>query len=65
MNKDQIEGRLEQAKGKVKEVAGNAVGNDRLKNEGRADQAGGKVQATYGDAKERAKDQAKQLIDKI
>ncbi len=54
-----------QAKGKIKEVAGEAVGNEQLKNEGLADQAGGKVQATYGDAKERAKDKAKQLVDKI
>jgi uncharacterized protein YjbJ (UPF0337 family) len=65
MNKHQIEGRLDQAKGKIKEVAGEAVGNEQLKNEGLADQAGGKVQATYGDAKERAKDKAKQLVDKI
>ena len=37
MNKDQIKGRVEQATGKVKEVAGKVVGNDRLETEGLAD----------------------------
>lgn len=65
MNKDQIKGRVEQAKGNVKEGAGKIVGNDRLQTEGLADQVKGKVQAGYGDAKEDAKDKAKSLIDKI
>jgi uncharacterized protein YjbJ (UPF0337 family) len=61
MNRDQVKGRAEQAKGKVKETAGKAVGNERLKSEGRVDQAAGKGQAAYGDAKKKAKD----TIDKI
>jgi len=55
MNQDQVKGRAEQAKGKVKEVAGKAVGNDRLKTEGQVDQVAGKGQAGYGDAKEKVK----------
>ena len=65
MNKHQVEGRVDQTIGKVKEVAGKAVGNERLEGEGLADQADGKVQAGYGDAKETVKDKAKKLIDKI
>jgi uncharacterized protein YjbJ (UPF0337 family) len=65
MNKDQIKGRVEQASGKVKEAAGKLVGNDRLETEGKADRLKGKVQAGYGDAKENAKDKAKDLINKI
>ena len=65
MNKDQIKGRVEQATGKVKEVAGKVVGNDRLETEGLAGQVKGKVQAGYGDAKENAKDKAKKAIDKL
>ena len=65
MNKDQVKGRVEQASGKVKEVAGKVVGNDRLKTEGVGDQVKGKVQAGFGDAKENAKDKAKELINKI
>jgi len=56
MNEDQVKGRVEEAKGKIKEVAGKAVGNDRLEGEGLVDQATGKVQKNYGDAKEKVKD---------
>lgn len=56
MNDDQVKGRLEQAKGHVKEQTGKAVGNDRLRTEGQMDQATGKVQSNVGDAKEKVKD---------
>ncbi len=56
MNKHQVEGRVDQAKGKVKEVAGKAVGNKSLEVEGKVDKAVGKTQATLGDAKEKVKD---------
>ncbi len=52
MNKDQIKGRVDQAAGKVKEVAGRAVGNEKLEGEGLADQASGKVQSSLGDARQ-------------
>ena len=65
MNKDQVKGRVEQTSGKVKEVAGKLVGNDRLRTEGAAEQVKGKVQAGYGDAKENVKDKARKVIDKI
>jgi uncharacterized protein YjbJ (UPF0337 family) len=55
MNKDQVKGRVEQAKGSVKETTGKAVGNPNLEGEGKADKAVGKTQATYGDAKEKVK----------
>jgi uncharacterized protein YjbJ (UPF0337 family) len=56
MNNDQVKGRVDQAKGNVKETAGKVVGNERLQAEGKVDQAKGKVQAGYGDAKEKVKD---------
>jgi len=65
MNKDQVKGRVAQSTGKVKEVTGKLVGNDRLRTEGMAGQVKGKVQAGYGDAKENAKDKAKKAIDKL
>jgi uncharacterized protein YjbJ (UPF0337 family) len=55
MNKDQVKGRVEQAKGSVKENAGKALGDRELQGEGKADKAAGKTQATYGDAKEKVK----------
>ncbi len=54
MNKDQVKGRVQEAKGKIKEVAGKAVGNPRVEAEGDVDQLAGKVQKTYGDAKNQA-----------
>jgi len=51
MNKDQVKGRVETAKGDIKEAAGKMVGNDRLKAEGQAEQAAGKVQSKVGDVK--------------
>ncbi len=65
MNKDQVAGRVDQAKGKVKEVAGRVTGSEKLESEGLVDQASGKVQSTYGDAKEKAKDAIKSGADKL
>lgn len=59
MNKDQVNGRMEQAKGAVKEAAGKVGGNDKLEAEGKVDKAAGKTQATYGDVKEDVKDAVK------
>ena len=65
MNKDQVEGRLDQVKGKVKEDAGKVTGNEALRQEGVLDQAVGKTQATYSDVKDDVKDAAKKVVDKI
>ena len=65
MNKDQVEGRLDQATGKIKELAGKVIDNDRLEAEGKAEQLSGKVQAGLGDTKETIKDKAKDLVDKL
>ena len=51
MNKDQVEGRIEEIKGKVKEVAGNVVGNKSLETEGLAQKVVGKIQTGFGDVK--------------
>jgi len=59
MNKDQVKGRVEQAKGSIKETTGKVVGNERLQSEGKVDKAAGKTQATYGDLKEDIKDAVK------
>jgi uncharacterized protein YjbJ (UPF0337 family) len=54
MNKDQIKGRAKEVTGKVKEIAGRAVGNPRVEADGDDDQLIGKVQKTYGDIKNEA-----------
>jgi uncharacterized protein YjbJ (UPF0337 family) len=59
MNKDQVKGRFEEAKGKVKEVTGKVVGSDKLELKGNIQKSNGKAQAAYGDLKKDAKDTSK------
>ena len=47
-NKDEIKGKVDQAKGAVKETVGHAVGNDELEAEGKADRAGGELKEDIG-----------------
>ena len=50
-NKDELEGKFDQAKGKAKETVGRAINDRDLQDEGNADRAGGKVQEGFGTAK--------------
>jgi uncharacterized protein YjbJ (UPF0337 family) len=59
MNKDQIKGRVKEAKGKIKEVAGRTVGNPDLEDRGAIEKVGGTVQKNYGDLKQDVKDELK------
>ena len=56
MNKDRIEGSAQQAKGKMKEVAGKVTGDSKLESEGKADKAAGKIQNTIGGIKDTVKE---------
>ena len=49
--KDKIKGGFREAKGKVKEKAGETTGNPNLRDRGTAEKAGGKVQRKIGDLK--------------
>jgi uncharacterized protein YjbJ (UPF0337 family) len=53
MDKDRIEGSAEQAKGKVKELAGKITGDSKTEAEGKADQLKGKVQNAVGGIKDK------------
>jgi uncharacterized protein YjbJ (UPF0337 family) len=52
MNKDQVKGRAEKTKGKIKEIVGKAVGNKEMEVEGKVQGIAGKTQAEYGDLKQ-------------
>ena len=52
MNKDQVKGRVKEATGKIKEVAGKATNNRSLQGKGMAEKLVGKVQKSLGDAVE-------------
>ncbi len=50
-NKDELEGKFDQARGTVKETVGRVVNDRELEDEGRADDTGGKVQEGFGKAR--------------
>jgi uncharacterized protein YjbJ (UPF0337 family) len=52
VDKDRIKGTAEQAKGKVKEVAGKLTGDRKLQSEGKGDQVKGKVRNAIGGVKD-------------
>jgi uncharacterized protein YjbJ (UPF0337 family) len=54
MNKDQVKGRFEETKGKIKEVAGKVLGNRFLEARGDAEQMVGTTRKNFGDAKSQA-----------
>jgi uncharacterized protein YjbJ (UPF0337 family) len=52
MDKDRIEGAANQAKGAVKQAAGQVTGDKKLQAEGTLDKAKGRVESAVGGAKE-------------
>jgi uncharacterized protein YjbJ (UPF0337 family) len=56
MDKKNIEGGLDSAKGKIKETAGVITGDRSLETEGKLDQVKGKVKDLAGDLREGIKD---------
>jgi uncharacterized protein YjbJ (UPF0337 family) len=59
VNKDQVKGRTHEVEGKIKEVAGKAVGDKKLEVKGRVQQIGGEAQAKLGDVRQELKDSSK------
>lgn len=59
MDKDRTSGAASNIKGKIKEVAGKVMGNERMEAEGKAEQVGGKAQQTVGQAKDTVREAVK------
>lgn len=64
-NKDEVEGKFDQAKGSVKENVGSAVGDREMESEGAADKLKGDVQEGYGGAKRKVGDLLEDAGDAI
>jgi uncharacterized protein YjbJ (UPF0337 family) len=47
-NKNERDGKIDQAKGRVEQAVGDLTANEDLKAEGQADEAGGKVEEAVG-----------------
>ena len=65
MNKDELEGKVEKAKGYVKEKAGQAVGDRDLEAEGAADRTAGEAQEAFGKAKRKVGEAVEDVGKKI
>lgn len=64
-NRDEIEGKFDQAKGAVKDKMGEATGNRRLESEGEADRASGKMQEGFGTARRKVGEAINDLGDEV
>jgi uncharacterized protein YjbJ (UPF0337 family) len=64
-NKDEMRGRADQVKGKIKESVGDATDDERLREEGEADQAAGNVEETFGKGRRKVGEALNDLGDKI
>ena len=56
--------KIDEAKGKTKQAAGDLTGDDDLKREGKADELGAKAKRKADDAVDAVKDKVNELADK-
>jgi uncharacterized protein YjbJ (UPF0337 family) len=65
MNNDELNGKTDQVKGKVKQAWGDLTGSDRLHDEGVADEAAGNVEEGFGKARRKVGDALHEVAHKI
>jgi uncharacterized protein YjbJ (UPF0337 family) len=65
MNRDEIKGKAEKAKGYIKEETGEALNDPEFEAEGRGERAAGKVREGFGKAKRKIGEAVDDLADKI
>ena len=65
MNRDELEGKAEALKGKIKQGVGNVTNDPNLHDEGVVDEAAGKTQDTIGRARRKVGETIEDLGDAI
>ena len=65
MNKDELEGKANIVKGKVKQAAGDLTDDPALKDEGVADEAAGEVQDAFGRGRRKVGEAIEDIGDSI
>jgi uncharacterized protein YjbJ (UPF0337 family) len=65
MNRDEIDGKAGQLKGKIKQAAGDLTDDQNLHDEGVADEAAGDVQEGFGRGRRKLGDAIEDIGDKI
>lgn len=64
-NNDELKGKLDQAKGKIKQGVGDLTDDKRLHDEGVADEAAGEIREGVGTAKRKIGEAVEDLGDRI
>ena len=64
-NKDEIEGKFDQAKGTAKETVGRAINDRELENEGQTDHAGGDIREGFGKARRKVGEAIEDIGDAV
>lgn len=64
-NRDELEGKFDQAKGSVKETTGRVLNDRDLEAEGEADKAGGNIQEGFGRARRKVGETIEDIGDSI
>jgi len=65
MNRDEINGKSEQIKGKLKQAAGDLTDDARLRDEGVADEAAGDIQEGFGRGRRKVGEAIEDLGEKL
>jgi len=65
MNRDELDGKVDQVKGKVKQATGDLTDNERLHDEGVADEAAGNVQEGFGRGRRKVGEAIEDLGEKL
>ena len=65
MNKDELDGKAESVKGKIKQGVGDLTDNDRMREQGAADEMKGDVQEGFGKARRKVGDAIEDAGDKL
>ena len=64
-NRDELEGKTEQVKGRMKQAVGNLTNDDELRSEGAADEAAGNVQEGFGRARRKVGEAIEDIGDNL
>jgi uncharacterized protein YjbJ (UPF0337 family) len=65
VNNDELNGKVDKLKGKIKEGVGNATNDEQLRGEGIADQAAGSVEEGFGKARRKVGEALHDVAHKI
>ena len=64
-NKDEVQGKVDQVKGRIKEKVGELSNDEQLRNEGEAQHDAGHVEEAFGKGRRKVGEVVKDIADKI